>query len=217
MIIDFHTHSILSDGALLPSELTRRALVKGYKAIGISDHADEANIDFIVSRLVKACSRLNTFWKIKVIPAIEITHAPLECFSGMIKYARSHGIRLILAHGETIVEPVLSGTNKRALSEDIDILAHPGLITPEEARLAAKRNIYLEISARAGHSLSNGHVAHMAKLSGARLILNSDAHSPRDLLDEELAKKIILSAGVSENELEVIFKNSESLLRKVLT
>ncbi|MBM3253116.1 MAG: histidinol phosphate phosphatase domain-containing protein [Candidatus Omnitrophica bacterium] len=216
-MIDFHTHSIFSDGLLLPSELARRAQVKGYKAIAISDHVDEANIDFVVPRLIKACVRLNTFWKIKVIPAIEITHVPLECFSSIIKYARSHGIRLILVHGETVVEPVINGTNRKALCEDIDILAHPGLITPEEARLAARRNIYLELTSRAGHSLSNGHVAQVAKQVGAKLILNSDAHSSVDLLDEELAKKIILSTGLSQNELESIFKNSEYLLKKVLT
>ncbi|MEK7309147.1 MAG: PHP domain-containing protein, partial [Nitrospirota bacterium] len=31
-MIDLHTHSLLSDGVLLPSELIRRAYVIGYKA-----------------------------------------------------------------------------------------------------------------------------------------------------------------------------------------
>ena len=216
-MIDLHTHSILSDGALLPSELVRRAYCRGYKAIAISDHVDESNIDFVVPRLVKACTRLSSFWKIKVIPAIEITHSPLECFSGMIKYARSHEIKLVLVHGETIVEPVIAGTNKKALNEDIDILAHPGLITLEEARLAAKRNIFLELTKRAGHSLSNGHVASIAREAGAKLVLNSDTHRPEDLLDEESSRKIILSAGLSNTELEVVLRNSQSLVKKVLT
>jgi predicted metal-dependent phosphoesterase TrpH len=34
-MIDLHTHSFLSDGELLPSELVRRAKVKGYRIIGI--------------------------------------------------------------------------------------------------------------------------------------------------------------------------------------
>ena len=155
-MIDLHTHSILSDGVLLPSELARRAEDKGYKAIAISDHVDESNIDFVVEKLVKVCKRLNRLMKMKVIPAIEITHVPLKSFTNMIKYARANDIKLILAHGETIVEPVRKGTNLRALNEDIDILTHPGLITLEEARLAARRKIYLEISARSGHSCSYG-------------------------------------------------------------
>ena len=44
-MIDLHTHSILSDGELLPSELARRAQVEGYRIIGISDHADPSNLD----------------------------------------------------------------------------------------------------------------------------------------------------------------------------
>ena len=37
-MIDLHTHSFFSDGVLSPSELIRRAVVKGYKAIAITDH-----------------------------------------------------------------------------------------------------------------------------------------------------------------------------------
>ncbi len=38
MLYDFHTHTTLSDGVLLPMELIRRAIVNGYSALGISDH-----------------------------------------------------------------------------------------------------------------------------------------------------------------------------------
>jgi len=213
-MIDLHTHSILSDGVLLPSELARRAEDKGYKAIAISDHVDESNIDFVVEKLVKVCKRLNRLMKMKVIPAIEITHVPLKSFTNMIKYARANDIKLILAHGETIVEPVRKGTNLRALNEDIDILTHPGLITLEEARLAARRKIYLEISARSGHSLSNGHVAMVARKAGAKLVLNSDAHEPKDLLDKDIAKKIILAAGLSLAQANTVFKNSEEIVKR---
>ena len=62
-----------------------------------------------------------------------------------------------------------------ASSADIDILAHPGLITAEEAGLAATRGIHLEITTRKGHSLTNGHVAKMARQYKAKLVLDNDA------------------------------------------
>ena len=43
------------------------------------------------------------------------------------------------------MEPVEPGTNEAAIrSPWVDVLAHPGLITPEEARLAAERGVRLE-------------------------------------------------------------------------
>jgi predicted metal-dependent phosphoesterase TrpH len=47
--IDLHVHSFLSDGALLPSELLRRVVVKGYRAIAITDHADASNMEELVT------------------------------------------------------------------------------------------------------------------------------------------------------------------------
>jgi histidinol phosphatase-like PHP family hydrolase len=101
------------------------------------------------------------------------------------------------------------------LEADIDILAHPGLITPEEVALAAKKGIHLEISARAGHSLTNGHVAGLARAAGARLILNSDAHAPRDLMTEDFAQKILAGAGLPSDSLPELLSNASQLLEKI--
>ena len=43
-MIDLHTHTFHSDGALVPSELAARAFAKGYKGLAITDHADFSNI-----------------------------------------------------------------------------------------------------------------------------------------------------------------------------
>ena len=77
-MIDLHTHTLLSDGELLPTELARRAQDKGYKVIGITDHVDSSNIDFVIPRIIMACNDINKNWKIKAIPGVEITHMPLE-------------------------------------------------------------------------------------------------------------------------------------------
>lgn len=214
-MIDLHTHSLLSDGALLPSELVRRAETAGYKAIAITDHSDASNLDFVIERVVNVCNELKGSG-IPVIPGVELTHIPPRQIGQMVKKARAFGARLILVHGETITEPVAPGTNRAAIEAGADILVHPGLISEEDAMFAAERSIYLELSARKGHSLSNGHVAKYSKKFGVKMLLNTDAHSPSDLISDEMAIKIVIGAGLTEEDFKIITKNAEEILEKVL-
>ncbi len=207
-MIDLHTHTVFSDGVLIPSELVRRAEYIGLKGIGITDHGDFSNIDFIVPRIVAIAEKLNSVLSIKVVPGIEITHVPPGLISDAAKKARSLGAKIIIVHGETIVEPVASGTNNAALEADIDILAHPGLISEDEVLKAKENKIFLEISARKGHSLTNGHVAMLAKKTGAKLVINTDSHAPEDLIDEKMSKKIVCGAGLTENDYDMMQKNA---------
>ena len=214
-MIDLHTHSLLSDGELLPSELVRRAVVKGYQALAITDHIDVSNIDWVISRLVKDCSELMKYFQIEVIPGAEITHVPPEMIKPLAEEARKLGAKVVVVHGETIVEPVAPGSNLKALESPIDILAHPGLITEEEVLLAKKNGIMLEITARKGHSLTNGHVAKLALKTGAGLVLNTDAHSPEDLITPDQARKIALGAGLNEEEFLQLRMNAQELLERI--
>ena len=213
-MIDFHTHTLLSDGALLPSELVRRAYVIGYKGIGLTDHADASNIDFLVPRIVRAAKVL-TSSKIKVVPGIELTHVPPKDLPALVTYARANGIKLILVHGETIVEPVIPGTNTQALECDIDILAHPGLITLKDAKTAARRGIHLEITTKNGHSLTNGHVVRIATQAKAKLVINTDSHNPGDLITRNTAANVLIGCGLTVEQAKVVFANSSKLLRKL--
>lgn len=211
-MIDLHTHSIFSDGVLIPSELVRRAEVLGIKAIGITDHADASNLDFIIPRIVAVTEALNEVKHIKALPGIELTHIPPSQIGPLVGQARSLGAKIVLVHGETIAEPVVAGTNRAAIDAQIDILAHPGLISEEEVEMAARKGIFLEITARKGHSLTNGHVAQLAKKHGAELVLNSDAHEPSDLITEQQAIRIVLGAGLSQDDFVQMQKNAESFL-----
>ncbi len=213
-MIDLHTHSLFSDGVLVPSELVRRAVMKGYEVIAITDHADASNLDFTIPRVAAACKELNRRWKITALPGIELTHIPPETFAELTDRARSLGAMIVVAHGETLVEPVHPGTNRAAIEARVDILAHPGLITKEEAELAVKNGVHLEITARKGHSLSNGHVAKRAGESGAKLVIDTDAHEPGDLVTDEFARNILLGAGLSTDAIAAIFQNSKSLAAK---
>lgn len=213
-MIDLHTHSLLSDGELLPSELIRRAAVKGYQALAITDHVDLSNIDWVISRLVKDCLALKKSFQIEVLPGAEITHVPPESIQSLAEEARRLGAKVVVVHGETIVEPVAPQTNLKALLSPIDILAHPGLITEEEVMLAKRNGIMLEITARKGHSLTNGHVARLALAAGAAMVLNTDGHSPDDLLTDEQARRIALGAGLSEADYEQMSVNAREIIRR---
>ncbi len=215
-MIDLHTHSLFSDGVLVPSELVRRALMKGYEVIAITDHADASNLDFAIPRVAAACQELSRRWKITALPGIELTHIPPETFAELTDRARSLGAAIVVAHGETIVEPVQPGTNRAAIEARVDILAHPGLITKTEAELAAKNNVYLEITSRKGHSLSNGHVAKIARETGARLVIDTDTHEPGDLITDEQAENILIGAGLAREMIGDIFENSKEMVSRAL-
>jgi histidinol phosphatase-like PHP family hydrolase len=214
---DFHTHTFLSDGVLSPIELIRRALVQGYRAIGVTDHVGIGNLEFVVKTLVKDCAQATKRWDILAVPGVEITHVPKEDIELVARTAKELGARLVTVHGETIVEPVEPGTNEAAVrAEGVDILAHPGLISYDDARIAAENGVYLEVSARKGHSFANGHVVKVAKEAGASMVLDSDAHAPEDLLTPELTRKIALGAGLTEEEAHALIeKNPQQLLAKL--
>jgi histidinol phosphatase-like PHP family hydrolase len=97
----------------------------------------------------------------------------------------------------------------------VDILAHPGLITKDDALLAAEKGIPLEITSRKGHSLTNGHVAAMARETGATLVLNNDAHSPADLIDERMKRTVGLGAGMTPGEYDQIEQTTLQLIARV--
>src|SRR5208282_4860076 len=152
-MIDLHTHTFLSDGELGPAELVRRAEHAGYRAIGITDHADASNLDNLISALVQFVRETQPFVKIRIIPGVELTHVPPGQISGLVRRARQLGARLVVLHGETVCEPVALGTNRAGIEAGIDVLAHPGIISEEEVRLAAANGVCLEISARFSHGL----------------------------------------------------------------
>jgi histidinol phosphatase-like PHP family hydrolase len=213
-LFDFHCHSVFSDGELIPAEIWRRVKVLNYTAIAITDHADPSNFEFILENLLKIKASFQGLTP-KMLVGIEITHVPPELIPELIKRAREKGADLVVVHGETIVEPVADGTNRAAILGGADILAHPGLISEEEVKLAAEKGVFLEISARKGHSLTNGHVVKLAKKFGAPLVINSDAHSPSDLLSKNLAQKIALGAGLTLEETENLWKLAQKRFLKI--
>ena len=199
-MIDLHTHSSFSDGELIPAELARRAKVAGYRAIAITDHADASNMDFVLPRVAAMAKEYSIYMDIVILAGVELTHVPSALMDQEVRRARALGAGVVVAHGETIVEPVETGTNLAAIMAGVDVLAHPGLITEEEVRLAAEKGVLLEITTRAGHGYTNGHVLSLARAHGAKVVVNNDAHSPRDLACAELHRKIAFGCGMTPEE-----------------
>ena len=213
--IDLHMHSLFSDGELLPSELARRALVMGHEVIAITDHVDYSNIHTI-SDISDAIDDINKNWEITVVLGAEITHAPVESIPELAEKARELGAKIVVVHGETLNEPVVEGTNFAAVNcKDIDVLGHPGLITKEEAEIAKKNNLAIEISARKVHYLGNGHVANIAREVGNDLVIDTDTHSPDDLITFERSIEIGLGAGMTKEEIHMaIVDNPRKILKR---
>jgi len=214
-MFNLHTHTLLSDGVLLPSEIAVRYAAKGYKVIAITDHVDYSNIESVVCSILKFTRNWPGDSLIKVLPGVELTHLPLGQFKALARYARKEGIKVIIGHGETTAEPVIKGTNKAALEANIDILAHPGLITDDEVKLAVKNGIFLELTSRRGHRVSNNHVAKLALKYGAKLILNHDSHAPMDINSPAQLRKVGIKAGLNNKEIDRIFQNTAKFLQKI--
>lgn len=201
MRADLHTHTVFSDGELIPAELVRRAMVLGHDVIAITDHVDMTNVEFVASNVAKAVELIEDY--IRVVPGVEITHVPPSKIDHVAKLARKHGAEWIVVHGETVTEPVAPGTNRAsAENPEIDVLAHPGFITVEEAQLAKDNGVILEVTGRAGHNITNGHVVNVARQVGADMVVDSDTHAPENLMDEAAALTVALGAGMTPEEAE---------------
>lgn len=214
-MIDLHTHTLLSDGELLPLELARRAKVKGYSVLGISDHVDITTIENVAASILKLNRYTELHEGIRIVPGAELTHCPANQIGELTVMARKLGFSYVVVHGETIAEPVEEGTNAAAIEAGVDILAHPGLITEKEVEQAKKRGVLLEITTRKGHSLTNGHVAKLAMSAGAKLVINTDSHSPSDLVTDAQALRIVLGAGLGSDDFAAMQRNAEALIRKI--
>ncbi len=217
VLYDFHTHTFYSDGVLSPMELIRRAIVQGYSAIAITDHVAVGSLARLIKELSDDCALARAHWDILAIPGVELTHVPPQAISETAKRAKELGACLVIVHGETSSEPVEKGTNLAAVqSAHVDILAHPGLLTVEEASLAAQNNIFVELTARRGHSATNSHVAAVSQKVKARLLVSSDAHNEDDLLTPSLVESILDQSNINQQQRrQIIDRNPLLLIEKV--
>jgi histidinol phosphatase-like PHP family hydrolase len=215
MRIELHSHTLLSDGELIPIELARRAAVKGHQALAIMDHASLSNLDRLLTE-AKRDVPLAKEWGLELLVGVEITHVPAKKLDLVVKEAKKRGAQVIVVHGETVSEPVEPGTNHAAVcNPDVDILAHPGFITLEDVENAKRNDVALEITSRRAHNRTNGHVAKLAQQVGARMVVDTDAHGPDDLIDLETALNVALAAGLNKAEAQkAVGQTPRSILKR---
>jgi len=215
--IDLHTHTIFSDGELIPSELVWRARAANYDTIALTDHLDQSNIDFVIPRIAKISTILTRSTSLTVVPGAELTYVAPEDIYRVVRRARRLGARIVIVHGETVAEPAVpERTNHAALLSNIDILAHPGELSEEDARLAKERGIYIEVTTRSQHAVTNGTVIQRARAAGALMVMNTDTHGPEDLLTIEKAFQILKDAGVQEADIKETFDQMQHNARELI-
>jgi histidinol phosphatase-like PHP family hydrolase len=239
---DFHTHTVFSDGGMIPAGLMQRAIVRGCMGLAITDHVDSSNLEWAFGNLLKFVNELGQEWHpdvvpegdattaplnmpdsgtlgkdwhLPLIPGVELTSVPPRKITVLAEKARSMGAKWVVVHGETIMEPVAPGTNRAAIEAKVDLLSHPGLITPEDAARAAELGVYLEITSHKRHSLANGWVAQRARESGARLLLNTDCHISAEILDAGQRRAIAFGAGLTAAEVDQIWQNGREIIARL--
>lgn len=215
-MIDLHVHTYFSDGRQSPAVALRYARAAGYRAIAITDHVDPSNLRHTIESLLPVTKSLSLHAGIDAFVGVELTHVPPALIPDMVQEARDLGAQLINVHGQTLADIVEEGTNLAAIEAKADILCHPGLITEQEAELAAEHNVMLEISTRAGHCYTNAHVYNVAKLTGANLVMNNDAHHYTDFVPKDKQRAIALGAGMSPEDIRQMKHNSHEIVSRLL-
>jgi histidinol phosphatase-like PHP family hydrolase len=193
---DFHAHTYLTDGQTSATDMWVAGERLGHTVMAITDHIAMEDPEPLLKHLHQEARA----WEgepMRTLVGVEITKAPPRKLGELARAARNAGAEIVIVHGESIVEEVPEGTNHAALEcGEVDILAHPGLLTLKDAELAKANGTILEVSGRRGHCLTNGHVVRMAISVGAELVVDSDAHSPEQLLSREKAERIAAGAGL---------------------
>ena len=93
-MIDLHTHTIFSDGVLVPAEMARRAQALDYKALAFTDHVDFSNLDFVLPRLLTICQALAAEMEMALLAGVELTHLPPALIADRVKKLGIWGRRL---------------------------------------------------------------------------------------------------------------------------
>jgi putative hydrolase len=212
---DFHSHTFLTDGGASATDMWREADQLGHRVLAVTDHVALEDPKPLLDRLRQEA----TAWEgeeLTTLIGVEVTMIPPRKIPEVVRAARRAGAEIVIVHGETPANPVPPGTNRAAVElDDVDILAHPGFLTTDEAELAKAHDVILELSARALHMVTNGHVARIALEVGNDLVVDSDAHATDQLVSTHHAQQLARGAGVPESAVaRVLRETPERLLKR---
>ncbi len=213
-MVDYHVH--VGEGYLLPSEAMRYGRRAGYKALGLLVRADSATLPLLLPWLLQMVRHYSLYAEVEAFAGVELVHVPPQLMPEAVAEARTLGAALVVGHGESLGDVVERGSNLAAIQAGVDILAHPGLLTPEDAYMAAERGVILELSTAPRHSLCNARVAALAQQTGCGLVLNGDVKRQEDFASPDLRQGTLLGAGLTEEGMELVQDTTAVLLQRLL-
>jgi histidinol phosphatase-like PHP family hydrolase len=151
-------------------------------------------------------------YAILVLSGAELTYIPPKLIKDAADKCRKLGGEITIVHGETIAETVTPKTNIYTVEAGVNILAHPGHLPEEEAGIATENSAKIEITSRRGHGVTNNEVAEVV-LKKAKLVLNTDTHSPENLLSKEFIVQVLSDANLPSNCYDIMQKNSIEIIK----
>ncbi|UZP68693.1 histidinol phosphate phosphatase domain-containing protein [Desulfovibrio mangrovi] len=215
-MIDLHVHTSFSDSKHTPAHMLHLAKLAGYRAIAFTDHADASNMRHILENMLPMARTYSLHEGIDLFVGVELTHVPPALIPDCIREARELGAQIVGVHGQTLSDVVEEGTNLAAIEGGADILCHPGLITEQEAVLAAEKGVLLELSTRPSNALCNGYLVNIARRTQAKLVINNDAHESKDFIPRDKRRAIAIGAGMTPDEYRAAEENSREFIARLL-
>lgn len=194
----------------------------GFIAVGLVVRADQATLPVLLPGLADMVKNASLYAGIEAFAGVELIHVPPALLPDAVAKARELGAALVLGHGEGIpcsaTDTAERGGNLAAIEAGVDILAHPGLITAEDAARAAERGVLLELSLAPRHSLANGHVALMAARHGCGVIIGGNFGKAADFVSPQATRALYRAAaagaGISPHTTEAAARTlAQNLLR----
>lgn len=139
---------------------------------------------------------LSIYYDVQAYFALKLMHIPPQLLENAILQYKLAGVSLVGVYGETISDIVEEGTNFAACNAKADILYCAGLIDDNTTEVAAKNNVYLEISTHQKHAYCNAHLVSKAREHKAKLIIGSNANCVLEIHNPEMQSLVCQGANI---------------------
>jgi len=205
-VFDFHVHAGTggAGGGTLPAEVAAKAREAGYRGVALLARCDMASLRRALPPLVRACREAGLFSECEMLAGVELVHIAPPLLGEAVEQARKLGALVVGVHCEYPEGGVPVGTTLSAIHAGTDLLLHPGSISLEEAALAADMGVALELSLASRYGFFNGHIAGMARQTGASLVTGGDVGGECRFAPLRVRQGFLRGAGLSVGEIERI-------------
>lgn len=201
---------------MAPAEAVRMAKLAGLRAVTFTERVDAATMHPVLNQLAPVARSLSLYAGIDVIAGCELAYMPSALLPDAIAEARAAGAQFVAVLGQYLSGHVEEGTNLAAIEGGCDLLSSPGLITEEEAVLAAEKNCMLDVTAYSPHALANGHVVRMSRATGARIAVTGGVHEAIAFISADLRRAVGIGAGMTADEYATSRSHINALLSRML-